>query len=136
MSNNRRKFIVWPDGKYGKHAVTHYEVLERFGFATMVKCTLETGRTHQIRVHMKYIGHTLFADSFYGGDQPPKSMRTQKFEQFIRNCLKLMPRQALHAKTLGFVHPRTEKYIHFDSELPDDFQQVLEKLRRFVAPQS
>ena len=130
-TGDRKKFVVWPKGDYGKHAVTHYEVLERFRYATLVKCTLETGRTHQIRVHMKYLGHTLFGDTFYGGDKVLKGLKTQKFEQFIRNCLEIMPRQALHAKTLGFVHPRTEKYVHFDSDLPEDFQGVLEKMRRY-----
>lgn len=130
--SDRKKYVVYPKGDEGKHAVTHYEVLERFQFATLVKCTLETGRTHQIRVHMRYIGHTLFADTFYGGDQVLKGMRTQKFDQFIKNCMEIMPRQALHAKTLGFIHPRTEKYVHFDSELPPDFTGVLDKMRKFA----
>lgn len=128
---DRRIMTVYPDDEEeGKHAVTHYKVLERFGYATLVKCNLETGRTHQIRVHFKHIGHPLFGDATYGGDRILKGTQFPKFEQFVKNCFKIMPRQALHAKTLGFIHPSTGEKMQFDSELPDDFAAVLEKWRR------
>lgn len=114
-----------------KHAVTHYKVLERFAFCTLVECRLETGRTHQIRVHMKHIGHTLFNDDRYGGNDVLKGLTTTKYRQFVRNCFEVCPRQALHAKTLGFVHPRTGEQLFFDSELPDDMQALIEKWRRY-----
>ncbi len=120
-----------PDSDIGKHAVTHYYTLERFGYATLVKCILETGRTHQIRVHMKHIGHTLFNDERYGGDQVLKGVSTAKYRQFIDNCFKICPRQALHARTLGFVHPRTGKEMMFESELPEDIVQLIEKWRTY-----
>lgn len=127
---DRRLSAVYTDGEQGKHAVTHYKVLERFGFCTLVECKLETGRTHQIRAHMKHIGHPLFADEAYGGMKILKRSSLPKFEAFIDNCFRLMPRQALHAKTLGFNHPRSKKRIHFESDLPNDFQSVLEQFRK------
>ena len=125
------KFRVFPDGDHGKHAVTHYKVIERFGFVTVVECILETGRTHQIRVHMNYIGHPLFNDERYGGSEIRKGTIYAKYTQFIRNCFKLLPRQALHAKTLGFVHPRSGKLVHFDSPIPSDMQELIEKWRKY-----
>ena len=115
----------------GKPAVTHYKVLERFGYVTLVSCKLETGRTHQIRVHMKHIGHTLFNDERYGGDAILKGTTFTKYKQFVENCFKILPRQALHAKTLGFKHPRTGEFMHFNSEIPDDMQQCIEKWRTY-----
>lgn len=128
---DRKIMDVFPDGEHGKHAVTHYKVLERFGYVTLVECKLETGRTHQIRVHMKFIGHPLFNDDTYGGDKILKGTTFTKYRQFIENCFTLMPRQALHAKTLGFIHPTTGKKVFFDSELPNDFSAVLEKWRNY-----
>jgi len=130
---NRKVMDVFPEGsEYGKHAVTHYKVLERFGYVTFVECKLETGRTHQIRVHFKHIGHPLFNDNEYGGDIILKGLNTAKYRQFIQNCFDLLPRQALHAKTLGITHPITGEKLFFDSEIPADMQAVLEKWRRFV----
>lgn len=123
---------VFPDGEYGKHAVTHYKVLERFGYITLIECKLETGRTHQIRVHMKFAGHPLFNDETYGGDKILKGTTFTKYRQFIDNCFSLMPRHALHAKTLGFIHPSTKEKVFFDSAIPDDFNAVLEKWRNYV----
>jgi len=132
---DRMLFTVFPEGEnpLAKHAVTHYKVLERFGYATLVECRLETGRTHQIRVHMKHIGHTLFNDDRYGGNEVLKGNRTAKYQQFVRNCFEICPRQALHAKTLGFTHPTTGEEMFFDSELPDDLTQVIEKWRRYYS---
>ena len=129
---DRMLFTVFPEGEnsLAKHAVTHYKVLERFAYVTLVECRLETGRTHQIRVHMKHIGHTLFNDDRYGGNDVLKGSTAAKYKQFVKNCFDICPRQALHAKTLGFVHPRTNEFMHFDSELPDDMQQLIEKWRR------
>jgi len=132
--NDRKIFRVYPEGEDGKHAVTHYKVLERFGYATLVECRLETGRTHQIRVHFQYIGHPLFMDQFYGGDQIVKGPSFSKYRQFIENCFALCPRQALHAKTLSFDHPASGERMTFDSELPEDFRSLLEKWRRYEAP--
>jgi 23S rRNA pseudouridine1911/1915/1917 synthase len=129
---DRKVFDVFTDETYGKHAVTHYKVLERFGYVTLVQCKLETGRTHQIRVHMKHIGHPLFNDFEYGGDRILKGTTFAKYKQFIANCFELLPRQALHAKTLGFIHPATNKNIFFESELPNDMQLVLEKWRKYT----
>ncbi|MEO0473799.1 MAG: pseudouridine synthase, partial [Bacteroidota bacterium] len=126
---NRKIYYAYPDGSEGKHAITHFEVLERFGVMTLVKCKLETGRTHQIRVHMKFLGHPLYHDKEYGGDKILKGPPNKKFQQMIRNCFERMPRQALHAKTLAFDHPATGDRMEFDSPLPADFQAVLEKLR-------
>lgn len=129
---NRKVMQVFPDGDYGKHAVTHYKVLKRFGYVTLVECKLETGRTHQIRVHMKHIGHPLFHDLEYGGDRILKGTTSAKYKSFIDNCFALIPGQALHAKTLGFKHPSTGKFLQFDSELPEGFQQMLQKWENYV----
>ncbi|MCE3260861.1 MAG: pseudouridine synthase, RluA family [Bacteroidetes bacterium] len=130
---NRKVMDVFPEGsEHGKHAVTHYKVLERFGYITFVECKLETGRTHQIRVHFKHIGHPLFNDNEYGGDVILKGLNTAKYRQFIQNCFDLLPRQALHAKTLGITHPITGEKLFFDSEIPDDMQAVLEKWRKYM----
>lgn len=130
---DRMLFTVFPEGEnpLAKHAITHYRVLERLGYTTWVECKLETGRTHQIRVHMKHIGHTLFNDERYGGNQILKGERTAKYRQFVENCFDLCPRQALHAKTLGFTHPTTGERMFFDSELPDDITRLLEKWKRY-----
>jgi len=124
---DRRVMTVFEEGDKGKHAVTHYHVLKRFQYTTLIKCNLETGRTHQIRIHFKHIGHPLFGDKTYGGDKIVQQAPFPKFDQFVRNCFAMMPRQALHAKTLGFTHPVTGKFVQFDSELPMDFQEVLDK---------
>ena len=128
---DRKVMTVFPDGDYGKHAVTHYKVLERFGYLTLVECVLETGRTHQIRAHMRYIKHPLFNDAVYGGDQILKGTVYTKYKQFVRNCFDLIPRHALHAKSLEFIHPTTKEKMSFDSELPADFASVLEKWRNY-----
>lgn len=128
---DRRKMMVYPNGDHGKEAVTHWKVLERFGYVTLNEYRLETGRTHQIRVHSQYIGHPLFNDATYGGDQILKGTTFSKYRQFIENCFKLMPRHALHAKELGFVHPTTKKEMLFTSELPDDMSAVLDKWRKY-----
>ena len=125
-----RMDVFPPESETGKPAVTHYKVLERYGYVTLVECILETGRTHQIRTHMRHIGHTLFNDERYGGDVILKGTTSSKYKQFIENCFKICPRQALHAKTLGFVHPRTRKEMMFDSELPADMTDLLEKWRK------
>ena len=130
--NDRLRFKVFPDGDQGKHAVTHYKVIERFGYVTVVECVLETGRTHQIRVHMSYIGHPLFNDDRYGGNQILKGTIFAKYRQFIDNCFKILPRQALHAKTLGFAHPTTKERVFFDSEIPEDMNNLIEKWRRYA----
>lgn len=132
---NRQVQTVFPEGDYGKHAVTHYKVLERLGYVTLIECKLETGRTHQIRVHMQHEGHPLFNDPEYGGDRILKGTTFTKYKQFVENCFKALPRQALHAKSLGFKHPRTGEWMHFDSELPDDMALVLEKWRTYAAHQ-
>ena len=130
--NDRLRFRVCADETLGKHAVTHFRVLERFGYVTLVECILETGRTHQIRVHMNHIGHPLFNDARYGGDRILKGTLYTKYKQFIDNCFALCPRQALHAKTLGFIHPVTKKKISLDSEIPSDMAALLEKWRRYA----
>ncbi|HXC05001.1 MAG TPA: RluA family pseudouridine synthase [Bacteroidia bacterium] len=130
---DRKIMTVFPKGDHGKHAVTHWKVLERFGYVTLIQCKLETGRTHQIRAHLKYIGHPLFNDDTYGGDRILKGTTFQKYRMFIENCFKLMPRQALHAKSLGFKHPTTGKYMLFDSAIPDDMEAVLKKWRTYTA---
>jgi len=132
---NRLQMDVFPDGDFGKHAVTHFKVLERFSYVTLVECKLETGRTHQIRAHFKHIGHTLFNDERYGGNIILKGTTFTKYRQFVENCFKILPRQALHAKTLGFEHPVSKKWMQFDSELPDDMQQALEKWRNYSVHQ-
>lgn len=130
---NRQVFTVFPDEDYGKPAVTHYKVLERFDYVTLVECRLETGRTHQIRVHMKHIGHPLFNDDVYGGDAILRGTTFSKYKQFINNCFQILPRQALHAKTLGFVHPETGEEMLFDSELAPDLAEVIEKWRNYIS---
>lgn len=129
--NDRLRFKVFPDGEQGKRAVTHYKVIERFGYVTLVECILETGRTHQIRVHMNYIGHPLFNDDRYGGDRVLKGTIYTKYKQFIDNCFSILPRHALHAKTLGFIHPRTKKEIFLTSEIPADLEAVITKWRNY-----
>jgi 23S rRNA pseudouridine1911/1915/1917 synthase len=128
---DRLVMTVFPDGESGKHAVTHYKVVERFGYVTLIECQLETGRTHQIRVHLKSIRHPLFNDATYGGDRILKGTTFTKYRQFIQNCFKLLPRQALHAKSLGFTHPITGKQLFFDSPLPEDMQAVIDKWRNY-----
>ena len=132
-SRERMQFDTYPDGDFGKHAITHYKVIERLNYVTLVECKLETGRTHQIRVHMKYIGHTLFNDTRYEGNRILKGTVYAKYKQFIDNCFTLLPRQALHAATLGFEHPVTGKEMFFESPLPPDFQAVVDKWRRYWA---
>jgi 23S rRNA pseudouridine1911/1915/1917 synthase len=129
---DRRLTTAFPEGDFGRHAITHYKLLQDLRYVSLVECRLETGRTHQIRAHMKHIGHTLFNDAMYGGDQVLKGTVFSKYKQFVENCFKLIPRQALHAKTLGFVHPETKKFMRFDSELPDDFKNVIEKWEHYV----
>mgnify|MGYP000584537961 FL=1 len=130
---DRMQMAVLSDPAQGKHAVTHYKVLERLGYVTLVKCVLETGRTHQIRVHMKHIGHVLFNDERYGGHEILKGTHFSKYKQFVNNCFDICPRQALHAKTLGFVHPRTGEEMFFTSELPEDMTRLLEKWRAYIS---
>ncbi len=129
---DRLQMFVFPDGEQGKHAVTHYKVVERFGYVTLVECTLETGRTHQIRAHMRFIGHPLFNDARYGGDQILKGTTYSRYKQFIQNCYKILPRQALHAQSLGFVHPNSKQKLFFETPLPADMQQTLEKWRHYI----
>lgn len=128
----RKLFDAYPEGEHGKEATTHYRVLERFNYVTLVECVLETGRTHQIRVHMKHIGHTLFGDHTYGGDKILKGTVFARYKQFVDNCLEICPRQALHAKTLGFIHPVTQQEMFFEASIPEDMEQVIEKWRRYV----
>jgi 23S rRNA pseudouridine1911/1915/1917 synthase len=128
----RKIFDSYPEGDHGKEAITHYKVLERFGYVTLVRCILETGRTHQIRVHMKYIGHPLFNDETYGGDKILKGTIFTRYKQFVENCFAVCPRQALHAKTIGFVHPSTQAEMLFESELPDDMRDVINKWRNYA----
>ena len=131
--SDRLKMTVYPDGSDGKHAVTHWRVLRRYGYVTLVECRLETGRTHQIRVHMEYIGHPLFNDERYGGDRILKGTTFSKYRQFIENCFAAMPRHALHARSLGFVHPSTGREVYFESELPPDFRTVIDKWETYTA---
>ena len=130
---NRKVMDVFPEEDFGKHAVTHYKVLKRYGYVTLIECKLETGRTHQIRVHMKHIGHTLFNDADYGGDRILKGTSFSKYKQFANNCFKILPRQALHAKSLGFEHPKTGEWMQFDSELPQDMIDTLAKWDVYIA---
>ena len=129
--SDRTSFCVTSDPEKGKHAVTHYRVLERYGYVTLVECRLETGRTHQIRVHMSHIGHPIFGDERYGGREIRKGTIYAKYRQFIKNCFEICPRQALHAKTLGFVHPSTGKWLQFDSALPADMTALLDKWNKY-----
>jgi len=131
---NRKVMQVFDeDTELGKHAVTHYEVVQRFGYVTLVKCKLETGRTHQIRIHMKHIGHPLFGDPEYGGDRIIKGTTFSKYKQFIENCFKVLPRQALHAKTLGFTHPGTGEWMEFESDLPADMEEIIARWDRYAS---
>jgi 23S rRNA pseudouridine1911/1915/1917 synthase len=129
----RKLFTAYPEGEHGKEAITHYKVLERFNYVTLVECRLETGRTHQIRVHMQYTGHPLFNDDTYGGDKIVKGTVFTKYKQFVDNCFALCPRHALHAQQLGFIHPVTKKQMNFESPLPEDMNSVIEKWRRYSA---
>ena len=129
---DRRVTAAFPEGDFGRSAVTHYSLLESFRYVSLVSCRLETGRTHQIRAHMKYLGHPLFNDATYGGDKILKGTVFSKYKAFVENCFKILPRQALHAKTLGFTHPVTGAFMQFDSELPEDFQQVITKWKNYV----
>ena len=133
---NRKIMSVFPDGEYGKNAITNYRVVERFGYVTMVECKLETGRTHQIRAHFKHIGHPLFNDPEYGGDAILKGTTFTKYKQFIQNCFKICPRQALHAKSLEFKHPKTDKLVSFESDLPEDMALLVEKWRNYSKNQN
>ncbi|MBO5271570.1 MAG: RluA family pseudouridine synthase [Muribaculaceae bacterium] len=133
---DRLQMTVFPDGDMGKHAVTHYETIESFGYVSVVKCVLETGRTHQIRVHMKHIGHPLLNDARYGGDQILRGTTSAKYRQFINNCFEVCPRQALHARTLGFVHPETGKEMFFTSPIPSDMISMIEKWRTYIVANS
>jgi len=128
---NRKIMAPFPLADYGKHAVTHYKVLERFGYVTLVECKLETGRTHQIRVHMQHIGHPLFNDATYGGEKILRGTTFAKYKQFVENCFKICPRHALHAKTLKITHPTTKKELSFTSELADDMAQLIDKWRKY-----
>jgi 23S rRNA pseudouridine1911/1915/1917 synthase len=130
--NDRRVMSIYDDPEKGKWAVTHYKVLERMGYVTLIECKLETGRTHQIRAHMKHIGHPLFSDAMYGGDKILKGTVFSKYRQFVENCFEIMPRQALHAQSLGFLHPSLKKDIYFEAPLPEDFKGVLEKWRKYI----
>ncbi len=129
----RKMFTAYPEGEIGKHAITHYKVLQRFHYVTLVECTLETGRTHQIRVHMKHIGHTLFNDMEYGGDKILKGTVYAKYKQFVENCFAICPRCALHAKTLGFKHPTTNQDVFFESKLPEDMNMLIKKWSNYTA---
>ncbi len=133
---NRKIMDVFTNGDYGKHAVSHFKVLERFGYTTLIECKLETGRTHQIRAHFKYLGHPIFNDSDYGGDMILKGTTFSKYKQFVQNCFKICDRQALHAKSLAFKHPSNNKEMFFDSDLPKDMQELIEKWRKYAIHKS
>lgn len=133
-AKDRKVMAVYPAGDYGKHAVTHYKVLRSFRYVSLVQCNLETGRTHQIRAHMKHLGHPLFSDSTYGGDKILYGSPAGSYKQFVENAFKLMPRQALHAKTLGFIHPTSKEFMQFSTELPEDFASVLAKWELYEEP--
>lgn len=129
---DRRVTTAFPEGDFGRTAITHYKMLNSYRYVSLIECKLETGRTHQIRAHMKFIGHPIFNDVTYGGNEPLKGTVFSKYKQFVDNCFKIIPRQALHAKTLGFIHPGTNKFIQFDSELPADFKEVIDKWENYV----
>jgi 23S rRNA pseudouridine1911/1915/1917 synthase len=129
---DRRITAAFPNGDFGRTAITHYSLLKPLRYVSLISCKLETGRTHQIRAHMKYLGHPLFNDEMYGGNDIVKGTVFSKYKQFVENCFKIIPRQALHAKTLGFIHPATQKWVQFDSELPDDMKEVIEKWEHYV----
>lgn len=130
---DRKKMMVFPKGDQGKDAVTHYRIMERLGYVTLMECNLETGRTHQIRVHFQYIKHPLFNDNEYGGDRILRGTTFTKYKQFVTNCFNILPRQALHARSLGFIHPKTKKEIYFESDLPVDMTTVIEKWRKYTS---
>ena len=130
---DRKKMMVFPEGDQGKNAVTHYRILERLGYVTLVECRLETGRTHQIRVHFQYLKHPLFNDNEYGGDKILRGTTFTKYKQFVTNCFNILPRQALHAKSLGFIHPKTKKELLFETELPEDMLIVINKWRKYTS---
>ena len=134
-AKDRKVMDVYDDAEKGKWSVTHYKVLERFNYVTLVECQLETGRTHQIRAHFKHINHPIFSDAAYGGDKIRKGTLFAKYKSFVENCFQIIPRQALHAQTLGFIHPTQKKYIHFETTLPTDFKQVIEKWRNYLQSQ-
>jgi 23S rRNA pseudouridine1911/1915/1917 synthase len=123
---------VFPDGDQGKEAITHFKVLERLGYVTLISCKLETGRTHQIRAHMRYLGHPLFNDARYGGDKIVKGTTFTKYKQFVENAFQVLPRQALHARTLGFEHPVSGNQLHFEAPIPEDMQACIEKWRGYA----
>jgi len=123
---------AFPEADFGRTAITHYKLLQDLRYVSLIECRLETGRTHQIRAHMKYIGHPIFNDATYGGNEALKGTIFSKYKQFVDNCFKIIPRQALHAKTLGFIHPATKEFMQFDSELPADFKEVMEKWENYV----
>lgn len=129
---DRRVVDAFPDADFGRHAITHFKVLKRLRYVSLIECKLETGRTHQIRAHLKYIGHPLFNDAMYGGDKILKGTQFSKYKSFVENCFKIMPRQSLHAKSLGFIHPETKKWMQFDSELPQDFVGLIDKWEHYV----
>jgi 23S rRNA pseudouridine1911/1915/1917 synthase len=129
---DRRVTTAFPAGDYGRHAITHYRLLQDLRYVSLIECRLETGRTHQIRAHMKYLGHPLFNDAMYGGDQVLKGTVFSKYKQFVENCFEVIPRQALHAKTLGFIHPATKKFMRFESDIPKDFKDAMEKWEHYV----
>lgn len=131
-AKDRKVMDIYDDPEKGKWSVTHYKILERFNYLTLVECQLETGRTHQIRAHFKHIGHPLFSDASYGGDKIRKGTLFAKYKQFVENCFEIMPRQALHAKSLGFMHPTKKEYVNFETELPADFKQVIDKWRNYL----
>ncbi len=131
-TRDRKVFQLYEDAEKGRWSITHYRVLQRFHYVTLIECRLETGRTHQIRVHLKSIGHPIFSDSTYGGDYAVKGTSFTRYKQFVENCFKLMPRQGLHAKSLGFIHPKTKEFVFFNSELPEDFASVLEKWQHYI----
>jgi 23S rRNA pseudouridine1911/1915/1917 synthase len=130
---DRRVTAVFPDGDFGRHAITHYEVVKRIGYVSLIECKLETGRTHQIRAHMQYLGHPIFNDATYGGDKVLKGTITSKYKQFVENCFKIIPRQALHARSLGFEHPVTKEFLYFESELPEDFSSAITKWENYIS---
>ncbi|MBS1950559.1 MAG: LSU rRNA pseudouridine(1911/1915/1917) synthase [Cytophagales bacterium] len=129
---DRRVTVAFPKGDFGRTAITHFKLVKDFRYVSLIECQLETGRTHQIRAHMKYLGHPIFNDEMYGGNQLVKGTMFTKYKQFVDNCFKIIPRQALHAKTLGFIHPASQKYIQFDSDLPHDFKEAMEKWEHYV----
>jgi 23S rRNA pseudouridine1911/1915/1917 synthase len=129
---DRRVTTAFPEGDMGRHAITHYKLLQDLRYISLVECKLETGRTHQIRAHMKHLGHPLFNDAMYGGAQVVKGTVFSKYKQFVENCFEIIPRQALHAKTLGFVHPVTGEHMQFDSDIPEDFKKAIEKWEHYV----